>query len=95
MYKQRIETNGIFKGVLIPVKKATEIQTLIFDKKKFTKEEARKWAKDHDFSTAKGVDETGSSFRIRQKDPGRFVAGSFRTIEITDGVKAVIGTPKG
>lgn len=68
------------------------IQTLIFSKEVFeTKEEAIKWAKDHDFSTAKGVDETETSFRIRQREPSDFRSETFRTIDITDGVKAVVG----
>ena len=73
--------------------KATEIQTLIFDKKVFSREEAIQWAKDHDFKSS-SVDETSTSFRLRQRDPGDFREGSFRTIEITTGVKAVIGVPK-
>jgi hypothetical protein len=40
------------------------------------------------------VDETETSWRVRQRSPGEFQEGSFRTIEITDGVKAVIGRPK-
>ncbi len=68
---------------------ATHIQTLIFSKGKFSKEQAVKWAKDHDMKG--GVDETGDSFRLRQRDPGDFADGSFRTIDITDGIKAVVG----
>lgn len=68
------------------------IQTLIFSKDVFeTKDAAIKWAKDHDFSTAKGVDETETSFRIRQIEPSDFRSDTFRTIEITEGVKAVVG----
>lgn len=73
--------------------KATEIQTLIFSKEKFNREQAVKWAKDHDFKSD-SVDETSTSFRLRQKEPSDFQDGSFRTIDITDGVKAVIGVPK-
>ena len=64
------------------------------DKKVFkTKEEAIKWVKDHNFKFS-SVDETGTSFRFRQQEPSLFVEGSFRTIELRNGVKAVIGTPK-
>jgi hypothetical protein len=72
---------------------STTVQSLIFDKKKFTVEQAKKWAKDHDFRNDK-VDETPDSIRLRQKDPADFIEGSFRTIELTDGVKAVIGRLK-
>jgi len=78
------------------LKQATEVQTLIFDKDKFSRSEAVKWAKDHDFKVEKnpGVDETETSFRIRQRDPDAFKPGSFRTISLAPGVKAVIGRPK-
>lgn len=73
--------------------KATEIQTLIFDAKKFSSEQVTEWAKGHDFHVAK-VDQTESSLRLRQRDPGDFQDDSFRTIALTEGVKAVIGNPK-
>ncbi|MEK6526212.1 MAG: hypothetical protein AABZ22_05005, partial [Nitrospirota bacterium] len=72
----------------------TVVQTLIFSKEKFkTAEEAKAWAGEHGFDHDK-VDETGESFRLRQKDPGEFKDGSFNTVEFTDGVKAVIGRLK-
>ncbi len=72
----------------------TTMQTLILSKDKFkTAESAQKWAKDQDFKSGK-VDETEKSFRLRQRDPGEFQDGSFRTIDITDGVKGVIGRLK-
>jgi len=72
----------------------TKIQTLILSKEKFkTKQAAIKWIEEHDFHSTK-VDETNSSYRFRQKDPSDFIEGSFRTIELTEGVKAVIGRPK-
>jgi uracil-DNA glycosylase len=75
-------------------REATQIQTLIFDKEFFgTADEAKRWARDHDFKAPK-VDETGDSYRLRQKEPGRFREGTFRTITLTEGVKAVIARPK-
>ncbi len=83
----------------------TEIQTLIFPKSHWKSvADVKKWAKDHGFHTRK-VDETGNSWRLRQRDPGEFIAGSFRTIclrgaprnQPTDpscSIKAVIGRPK-
>ncbi len=72
----------------------TIVQTLIFSKEGFkTAEEAKRWAADHGFEDAK-VDETGDSFRIRQRDPADFKDSSFRTIELTKGVQAVIGKLK-
>ena len=71
----------------------TVIQSLIFDKELFTAETAKTWALDHDFK-AESVDDTSESIRLRQKDPNEFLEDSFRTIELTDGVKAVIGRLK-
>ena len=74
--------------------KQTKVQTLIFDKEHFpNKEDATKWAREHNVKSA-NVEETSTSFRLRQIDPSKFIEGSFRTIEITTGVKAVIGRPK-
>lgn len=69
----------------------TVVQTLIFDKAVFkTAEEAKKWAREHEFRADK-VDETDESWRLRQRDPGDFEEGSFRTITLTKGVQAVVG----
>ena len=68
------------------------IQTLIFEKADgWTKASAVKWAKDHDYATE--VDETSSSFRLRQRDPGGFAEGSLKTVELPNsgGIKAVMG----
>lgn len=76
------------------LKDTTEIQTLIFSKKKFgTADEAKEWAKEHDFKTTK-VDETGQSFRLRQHVPGLYGPRSFRTITVTDGIKGVVARRK-
>lgn len=78
--------------------KQTEIQTVICSKTRFkTLAAAKKWVRDHDFKTShegKPPDETSTSFRFRQRDPGDFQAGSFRTITLDKGVSAVIGRPK-
>ncbi len=74
--------------------KKSDIQTLILSKSRFkTKGQASKWVRSHGFKTSK-VDEKKNTFRYRQKEPSAFIEGSFRTITLTDGVKAVIGRPK-
>jgi hypothetical protein len=85
------EVDGFEGNARCPV--GTEVQTLIFDREVFNKTEAKRWAKENDFSATK-VDETRDSYRIRQKDPRRFKKTGFRTIELADGVKAVVGCPK-
>ena len=70
------------------------VQTLILSKDKFKSvESARAWVKDHDFKSG-GVDETDDSYRFRQRDPDNFIPGSFKTFDVTDGVKAVGGRLK-
>jgi len=71
---------------------STEIQTLMFEKNLFTESAAKGWAKSHDFRYGK-VDETDNYFRLRQNDPVEYENDSFRTIDITTGIKAVIGCP--
>lgn len=70
----------------------TEIQTLIFSKDWFSKPEAKDWAKRNKFKYGK-VDEKEDTFRLRQQDPEDFEDDKFRTIELRDGLKAVIGCP--
>jgi hypothetical protein len=75
------------ESVVKQAKATTDIQTLIFDKDIFTRDGATRWAEDHDFRFDK-IDETEDSYRLRQKDPGRFK--TFRTISLRDGIKAVV-----
>jgi len=70
----------------------TKIQTLIFSKDAFTEKSAKGWAEKNDFKYG-SVDEKDLSFRLRQHNPDDFKKDTFRTIDITDGVKAVIGCP--
>ncbi len=70
---------------------STNVQTLIFSKDRFkTAQQAKAWAKREGYNYGL-VDETSRSWRLRQIDPNKFKPDSFRTIEFTEGVKAVIG----
>jgi len=74
--------------------KNTTVQTVICSKDRFdSADAARSWVKAHDFKSTK-TDETERSYRFRQREPGDFQPGSFRTISLTDGVSAVIGRLK-
>jgi hypothetical protein len=73
--------------------RATEVQTLLFDKSLFNAQGAKHWAKKHGFLYG-SVDETESNFRLRQFSPTSAERGSFRTIRLRDGVQAVIAMPK-
>ena len=70
---------------------AMVLQTVILDKKHFTQDEARKWCDKHGFKT--DVDETEDSYRFRQREPGDFIDGSFRTVPFGDdtGIVSVQG----
>lgn len=65
------------------------IQSLIFSKDKFDMDKAKKWVEDHEGFGNYGVEETDTSYRFRQYDPGHF--SEFRTVPITDGIAAVYG----
>lgn len=75
-------------------RKKTDIQSVIFDKDKFTEGRAKNWLKEHGFKIP-SVDETEESLRFRQEDPDSFQERSFRTIALTNGIKAIIGRPAG
>lgn len=69
----------------------SKVQSLIFAKDKYeTPKDAKQWANDHGFKSAK-VETTGESYRITQADPGAF--DHMRTIKLTEGVSAVVGFP--
>jgi hypothetical protein len=72
----------------------TTVQTLIMSKEQFaTADDATAWATEHDFSADK-IDETDESWRLRQRPPEDFDEDSLRTIELADGVQAVVGRLK-
>jgi hypothetical protein len=75
--------------------KGMRVQTLIFDPDLYSPGAARNWALRHGFvALSEATSPSSGAHRIRQVDPEHFVAGSFRTIEIRSGVKAVVGKPK-
>ena len=69
-----------------------EVQSIIFKKQFFTKQQAIKWLQDHKFKKSfrgKLIEETYESFRMRQKDPSRYK--SFKTKIINEGISFVFG----
>lgn len=69
----------------------THTQTLIMAKSKFpTRADAKRWAKDNGFKSDT-VRETTNSWRLRQRPPEDFIQTSFKIINMTTGVQAVIG----
>jgi hypothetical protein len=69
----------------------THVQTLIMSKERFpTRASAKQWAKANGFKSDT-VRETTKSWRLRQRPPEDFIQTSFRVINMTTGVQAVIG----
>lgn len=75
------------------VKKQTEIQSVIFPKGSFSKEQARRYLDRNDLKASK-LDETDEFFRFRQKDPSRFKRMRTITLPNSGGVKAIVGVRK-
>ena len=71
----------------------SEIQSLLFSKSHFAEREAQEWAKSHGFPSTK-VHETATLHRMRVRPPGGFYPGELRIIQLTDGLRAVVGPPK-
>lgn len=77
-------------------KKSTEVQSVLFDKAKWTPTAARKWLTSHGYKSP-AVDTTAEYHRYRQSPPFNFEKGTFRTITLgaaSKGIKAVIAVPK-
>jgi hypothetical protein len=76
--------------------KSTEVQSVLFDKAKWTPSAAKKWLASHKYDTP-AVDTTADYHRYRQSPPFNFEKGTFRTITLgaaSRGIKAVIAVPK-
>ncbi len=71
----------------------TTVQTLIFNKENFDKEEALAWAKENDYKAEK-VEETDDDYKLVQRQEKDFEKSSFKTLEIDTGIKAKVGKLK-
>lgn len=69
------------------------LQSVIFNKRYFTKESAREWLRIHNLKSS-SIEETDSFFRFRQRNPSEFDENSFRTVKITKGITSVMGKLK-
>lgn len=65
----------------------SRVQSLLFPKDKFTISEAKKWARDHDFSVKKAVTE-GNFRRLRILNPNE--CESIRTMNFGRGIRALL-----
>lgn len=77
-------------------KRSTEIQSVLFDKSKWSVSAAKKWLVEHG-KKAPSADTTAEYHRFRQSPTFAFEAGTFRTISLgaaSRGIKAVVAVPK-
>ena len=75
-------------------RQSIEVQSLLLSRGRFrSAAQAKRWASQEGFK-APAVDKTPEYYRLRQHAPGLYKKGSFRTIDLTHGVKAVIGKRK-
>ena len=68
------------------------VQSVLFNKDKYTPQEAKEWLKQHKFKHSK-VDKRGKNLRFRQADPDIYT--KFRTKKSDDGISFVIGYKEG
>ena len=74
-------------------KRSTRIQSILIDRGFYTEREARAWVQREGFRSVE-LDATPHTWRFRQEDPRRFAPRSFRTIQLTSGVHAIIACPR-
>jgi len=66
----------------------SEIQSVLFNKHHYTKTEAKKWLRQHDFTIGR-MDETKNLYRYRQTEP--YIYKKFRIIQLNKYIQFVIG----
>jgi hypothetical protein len=73
-------------------RKSMEVQTVLFDRTKWTRAKAKKWLLQHRFEAPR-ADIYRGYFHFRQLSPNLFDHGSFRTKRFgaNDGILAVMG----
>lgn len=75
-------------------KTGMEVQTVLFEQKRWTRKDARAWLLEHKLKVPRAVLE-GTHLRYRQAPTSRFKKDSFRTKSIPrKGIKLVIACPK-
>lgn len=85
-----------YRGSRTPGAQRMVLQTIIVSKARAaTRSEAFDIARRFARGSPGAADETSRSYRFRQREPSRFVRGSFRTIKPTDGVSLVVGHLRG
>lgn len=85
-YLKPIRENNQVKYKL---EESQNVQTILFDKSKFSPVEAKAWLKKEGYKT--GLDEGVTVYRFRQQDPYKFNQKSFKGKKIAKGITMVMG----
>lgn len=83
-------------NLLLEIVKASDsmvIQTILFSKEIYDKEKTIAWCKAHNFKYG-DIRETEDNWRSMQIPPEDFDESTFRTIDITKGIRAIVGKLK-
>jgi hypothetical protein len=75
-------------------KDSSIVQSVVFRKKYFTKEKARKWLRENKMRPIKQVEEKENTYRYRLRDPDKYKIVGSKFIKGATGVLFVFGIPK-
>ncbi len=83
-----------FKDYFMMLSTMSKVQSVLFDKTKWTSPRARRWLKKNDLNPIKRADITENKLRYRIRDPRKFK--EFRTISVgrSTGIQFVLGVDK-
>jgi len=71
-------------------KSTSEVQSILFDIKKYNAKQSREWLKKHpQYKPIKRVHKTVDKLRYRIQEPSQFVR--FRTKKLGDGIELILG----
>jgi hypothetical protein len=68
---------------------SSEVTAAMFDKNRWSKQEAENWLMSHNLTPIKNVHETDNYYRYRMKNPKGY--HMMRTKKLNDGINLIIG----
>ena len=90
---KRKDASGTFNDILKYFEKEEVVttQAILLNRTIFqTEEEVIKWLKEHS-KKYDNINKTEQYWEARQRDPGNFVVETFKTYEIDEGIKLILG----
>ena len=82
--KAKLQNNPRSTGI------ADNVQAILFDKRTYTKNQIRDWAKRHGLSFRR-IERSSNYLRLVAHDAAAFAPGSFDTQKIGEGIRAIVG----